>query len=752
MARKKHLINVHTSTGTTAPSGASLYLGEIAVQHTSGSPALWIKVGATEESTDYEKFVGETEIINEFNKTNHNIPYVVQSGDTYTGSTDAYVAESLELLELTEGQSIIFHPNQASKTGNSVSSMLSSCTLDIKLADGTMTGPHRLYLRANTKITTHIAGCSDIKLTYHENATWSGTTGLSGWWVDFYYDSNSDVRAHNLYYGNAQRTITGNTLGRYRLMLSSADNEHWVPINTTTATSATAAKTVTSVPIDPFGPIAYYSTTTTVATGTSPSASYTNTKVSALTIGYSYVVTLTSKLPVYLKCAPQSDGSAIIDSTTPFVQSLPTTEDGKIYIFLGVAASSGTCELYETHPVYEYKYGHIRQYQEDNAPEMILGSAYTYSGLSYVNSSTTIAAAYSALTNEMIKDERVTAAALNELNGRVNELSGNSDSIIEFIQENEEVVAGALNVLNDRLGTVETHMTGDYIPLTGYELASGITEEELTLSEEDTVNEAFGKLQKQMLDNEEAIAAGMNYLNEKVDSAFTAIAQNTGVTALSGAVVNLSAATRALSAGTDYWFGQVYNNFNNYTYTSTTSNLSGAVMSISAKTSGVLTINANGVQQGKYSPSANTTIDLQIIQEVTGADVLLTGYELATGTTEEELAIVATDTVNEAFGKLQKQNYDNEAVIAGSINDLDERICALEANSGASADLEALSGAVKSKEYVIAQALNDLNSRIEEISGNTSMTITIPSFSAADEGKVLAISGGTLMWVSPANL
>ena len=63
MARKKHLINVHTGTGTTSPTGASLYLGEIAVQHTPDNPALWIKMGTGETSTDFEKFIGETEIL-----------------------------------------------------------------------------------------------------------------------------------------------------------------------------------------------------------------------------------------------------------------------------------------------------------------------------------------------------------------------------------------------------------------------------------------------------------------------------------------------------------------------------------------------------------------------------------------------------------------------------------------------------------------------------------------------------------------
>lgn len=365
----------------------------------------------------------------------------------------------------------------------------------------------------------------------------------------------------------------------------------------------------------------------------------------------------------------------------------------------------------------------------------ILGSGYTYSGLSYINSSTTIADAFSALTNEMLKDEQVVAAALNDLNVRVDEISaatGDNTELLEYIQENEEVVAGALNNLNERVGVVETHMTGDYIPITGYQTATGTSEEELSLEETDTVNEALGKLQKQMLDNEESIAAGLNDLNTRLDNVDELIAHNTGVTQLSGAV-------KSLSAAMDYGFREAFGEMSRLSsatrsLSSATISLSGAVMGISAKTSGVLTVNVNGTEQGKYCPSANTTIDLEIIQEVTGADVLLTGYELATGTTEEELAIAATDTVNEAFGKIQKQNYDNEAVIAGALNDLDERITTLEISGSSSDDLEALSAKVLTNEYVVAAALNDLNARIVEISGNTGSgggTETDPIFSSS---------------------
>ena len=102
MARGKHLINVHTGTGTTEPSGASLYLGEIAVQHTPEEPALWIKVGTSEDSEVYEKFIGKTEITNIFNDTKILGSSYTYSGLPYVNSAttlaDAYSALTSEVI------------------------------------------------------------------------------------------------------------------------------------------------------------------------------------------------------------------------------------------------------------------------------------------------------------------------------------------------------------------------------------------------------------------------------------------------------------------------------------------------------------------------------------------------------------------------------------------------------------------------------------------------------------------------------
>ena len=191
-------------------------------------------------------------------------------------------------------------------------------------------------------------------------------TRVSGgcWDYVYGYDSNTNTIGYQVRSNSSSLPMTS-IVYRYRLLFTSADDAHFVPANNSTSTNATTARTVCQDKINPFGRIAYYGTTASVAAGSMPSAANL-WDMYAFTLGYSFVVALTAWKPVYLKCAPQSDGSAIIDSTTPFVQDLPTTEDGKIYIHLGVAYSETAMELLLHHPVFWYKDGMIRPYT--NAP------------------------------------------------------------------------------------------------------------------------------------------------------------------------------------------------------------------------------------------------------------------------------------------------------------------------------------------------------------------------------------------------
>lgn len=184
------------------------------------------------------------------------------------------------------------------------------------------------------------------------------------YWVLTGYDTNTNTIGYNIR-TNALQLPLKTYCGRYRICFTAADGEHFVPANSSTSTSATASKTVTTEKIDPWGRIIYYTTTTGVNADGVLGATYMYSQYYTVTLGYSFnrtgaALTLTAQKPVYVKCTPQTDGSAIIDASTPFVQALPTTNDGSIYIFLGIATAATTIEMTLEHPVYYHDGTRIR--------------------------------------------------------------------------------------------------------------------------------------------------------------------------------------------------------------------------------------------------------------------------------------------------------------------------------------------------------------------------------------------------------
>lgn len=205
-----------------------------------------------------------------------------------------------------------------------------------------------------------------------------------GCWVVYcgYYETNSD--STGVYIRTNSGTLyVSDKFYRYRLLFTSADGSQWVPANTSTSTSATTIRNVNQRPINPFGPIIVYYTTSNFAAGSSGPVT-TGFQQRAVNLGYSFnrtggALTLTTYKPVYVKCAPQADGSAVIDADEPYVQDLPTTEDGKIYILLGFAYSTTSIELRLEHPVYYYKNGGIRlwtgQYESTQSSYAVCSTA-----------------------------------------------------------------------------------------------------------------------------------------------------------------------------------------------------------------------------------------------------------------------------------------------------------------------------------------------------------------------------------------
>lgn len=190
-------------------------------------------------------------------------------------------------------------------------------------------------------------------------------SGSGGWWCYRGYNSDNNTIGY-IVRSNSLQLPVDSACYRYRLLFTSMDGQHYIPANNSTSTNATAKRNTTQTPFDPFGRIIYYGYTTALSAGGKPGTAY-QFEQQVFALGYSFnrvgaALTLTEDKPVWLKAAPQSDGSVILDAETPFVQDLPTTEDGFVYIWLGIAYSATNVELTLRHPVKWFHDGAIRNW------------------------------------------------------------------------------------------------------------------------------------------------------------------------------------------------------------------------------------------------------------------------------------------------------------------------------------------------------------------------------------------------------
>lgn len=109
------------------------------------------------------------------------------------------------------------------------------------------------------------------------------------------------------------------------------------------------------------------------------------------------------------------------------------------------------------------------------------------------------------------------------------------------------------------------------------------------------------------------------------------------------------------------------------------SSVSGKIPSPDQLDIGELAINVAKGSEGLYTKNSNNEIvelgnkgDGGSTED--GSTIKLTGYTIATGSTEEELTPVPSDSINQGLGKLHKAILDNELVSAKMGVDLNERV------------------------------------------------------------------------------
>lgn len=210
-------------------------------------------------------------------------------------------------------------------------------------------------VRRNTGgLTTHLPINSVVVLVY---TTISGT---SYWvWADYDSDSNYDLRSQYQY------QIGDQAIYSYKILAEGSDGKLY-PLTLETGTGTT--KTVSTKSLKLGGVLLAYSSSTTIAANTLGGGRYY--LFDAYNIGGALHYTLNSSsgftagLPLYLKGVIQADGSFKLDNTSYtsfYTQTLPTTDDGFVYILLGFMNDTTTSlRLTPTHPIYQFKDGKFR--------------------------------------------------------------------------------------------------------------------------------------------------------------------------------------------------------------------------------------------------------------------------------------------------------------------------------------------------------------------------------------------------------
>ena len=209
-----------------------------------------------------------------------------------------------------------------------------------------------------------------FNINYTMMFVYDSTRINNGCWICYRgYNSDTNTIGYQIRTNSRKIYATDKTY-RYRILVE-VDDTHYMPVNTSTSTAADTSKTSTmnTREFKLGGHILYYGYTSAI----NANAQFGNTycwQQYTLALGDSFnnanaALTLTSWGPVYMVAQKSTTNEGMAKLVSPYyTQSLPNTEDGKLYIFLGEAYSATNIEMTIDHPIYEYKNGKIRLYRD----------------------------------------------------------------------------------------------------------------------------------------------------------------------------------------------------------------------------------------------------------------------------------------------------------------------------------------------------------------------------------------------------
>ena len=311
---------------------------------------------------------GDTEVPTWVNKGNGRVFY--GTCDTPAGTTlKEVICESYDKV-LTNGDILIV------KFSNTNSGAVGSLQITVKTSTSDTSGSiakniKRLY---NTTGASNLVHANELHKDAINVFVYNGT-----YWIMINGDYNNTYDGGEVLYSAAGASRAAETeanggigLHRYSLEMMTLNNT-WSSIASKdkTATSNTTAsdKIVSTASFMLDSLILYQGTNYNYAPGSAGGNVNGYTAV-AYDLRYSCGTStnawtsLTYQKPVYLVGIRDGTCTFKLDSTKWWTQTLPSTDDGKIYIFLGMAYAANTIYLFPFHPIYYYKNGKIMVHQK----------------------------------------------------------------------------------------------------------------------------------------------------------------------------------------------------------------------------------------------------------------------------------------------------------------------------------------------------------------------------------------------------
>lgn len=266
---------------------------------------------------------------------------------TQTDTTGAWTGFA-PFDSLVDGQKILYFLPFAG-SGNA--------TLNLTLPDGSTTGDNNVYYASTTRMSTHYDAGNFIPLTYHVNLQWgTSTTKYTGWWA--FSDRTIDT-ANNIEVGNLKLKAGTNGIFGGTLIMRTGDGLY-ESIVTSKSTATTKTKNPSGFYLDE---IFYYSSSGSAITSGNTTGTYCLFKQGhSLDFRYSSNCgsTLVAYKPIYL-VGTITNGLFYLDDVW-WTQTLPTKQDGKVYIYIGEACSTVNYCLSTNHHIFHFINGNIEPY------------------------------------------------------------------------------------------------------------------------------------------------------------------------------------------------------------------------------------------------------------------------------------------------------------------------------------------------------------------------------------------------------